>query len=617
MESNPYKGLPPSAFWKTGVTQENPYLVQGIYKRKFTIPPGAKIATAGSCFAQHISRQLKNNGYNVLDVEAAPEGLPENLHHKYGYSMYSARYGNIYTVKQLLQLAQEAAGVWAPDNYIWEKDGKFFDAFRPAIDPEGLSSPEEVIESRRLHIARVKELFEELDLLIFTLGLTEMWIHNETGTVFPTAPGTIAGDFDEKAYKFKNAEFFEIISDFSKFQQEIRSIRGGKPFKILLTVSPVPLTATASGKHILVSTTYSKSILRSVAGQLATNQGNIDYFPSFEIVNNPRLHSTSFADNLRSVREEAVENVMRHFFREHPPLVSHQTTPHDAVDEDIQCEEALLEAFVNTSLTFNPEQIHSKENSEHSYLEVIGNSHLAGFMMAIPPDNKHQFACIPRHWVNRFRKLTKLELHDFTPPISTSDIVKEHQFDVMIPHSAHRCGILLVGLGLMGEGLIQCFGPLKAGYKKADGSLPKGFEISPKIPIISGPSECSQHIVDLFIENVQRAKLVLNSLSRVSSVDKFYWICSPMPTEKSARYRFGDEYVDSGSQVYYNNVYIELMRKHLRIEIESNVVLMHDESTLTASGFTKDEFKAKEDIFGIHANANLYSPLVSYLLKKL
>ena len=63
--------------------------------------------------------------------------------------MYSARYGNIYTVRQLLQLAQEVAGEWNPENYIWEKDGKFYDALRPAVEPEGLNSPEEVIEHRQ------------------------------------------------------------------------------------------------------------------------------------------------------------------------------------------------------------------------------------------------------------------------------------------------------------------------------------------------------------------------------------------------------------------------------------------------------------------------------------
>ena len=90
------------------------------------------------------------------------------------------------------------------------------------------------------------------------------------------------------------------------------------------------------------------------------HQENIDYFPSYEIINNPRFHSTAFAENLRSVRLEMVETVMNHFFNVHQgnsttrqaslndleATVSHPTRP--AIFDDVQCEEALLEAFRST-----------------------------------------------------------------------------------------------------------------------------------------------------------------------------------------------------------------------------------------------------------------------------
>ncbi len=292
------------------------------------------------------------NGYNILDVEPPPPGLPESLRHKWGFAMFSGRYGNIYTVRQLLQLSLEVAGKWIPENYIWEKDGRYYDALRPTVEPDGLNSPEEVVEHRHYHITRLKKLFKALDLFIFTFGLTEMWVHKESGTVYPTAPGTIIGEYDENLYEFKNSHFSQVIGDFNEFQKVLTAIRGGRTFKILLTVSPVPLTASASGKHVLVSTAYSKSVLRAAAGQLSTNQSHIDYFPSYEIATNPRLHSTSFENNLRSVHSEAVEVVMNHFFAEHPIL---KPTNHlgsfandlgnPTVSDDVQCEEAFLEAF--------------------------------------------------------------------------------------------------------------------------------------------------------------------------------------------------------------------------------------------------------------------------------
>lgn len=364
MLSHPYEGLPVGAFWKTGVAEANPSALDGIYTKKFPIPANARIATAGSCFAQHVSRQLRKHGYEVLDVEPPPVGLPDHLHQAFGYSMYSARYGNIYTVRQFLQLVQEAAGRRTPANAVWERDGRFFDALRPAVEPTGLDSPEEVTAHRRCHVTRVRELFERFDLLILTLGLTEMWVDKKSGTVYPTAPGTIAGVFDERSHEFQNARFGDIIDDFNGIQEGLVTIRGGRPFGVILTVSPIPLTATASGGHVLASTAYSKATLRAVAGELATTRADVDYFPAYEIATNPRLRSAAFTANLRSMTDEAVEIVMGHFFAEHPPrpvVASTATRPapgHDghateslplaesrAERADVACEEMILEAF--------------------------------------------------------------------------------------------------------------------------------------------------------------------------------------------------------------------------------------------------------------------------------
>ncbi|WP_428660504.1 GSCFA domain-containing protein [Reyranella sp.] len=46
--------------------------------------------------------------------------------------------------------------------------------------------------------------------------------------------------------------------------------------RFLLTVSPVPLKASASQNHVLAATTYSKSVLRAVAGQLADTYDDVD-----------------------------------------------------------------------------------------------------------------------------------------------------------------------------------------------------------------------------------------------------------------------------------------------------------------------------------------------------
>jgi hypothetical protein len=354
MSTSPYTELPESAFWKTAVAQGSPFNPIGIYKKKWDIDPNWRVATAGSCFAQHIGQQLTANGFNVLDLEPAPPGLPKALHQKYGFSTYSCRYGNIYTTTQLLQLAREAAGEFEGIDIAWEKNGRFYDALRPAVEPEGLDSPDEVWEQRKYHLARVREMFTTMDLFIFTLGLTESWIHKESGTVYPMAPGTIAGEFDDSKHALKNLSFPEVVAALRDFFVVLKKLRADKGLpKTILTVSPVPLTATASGKHVLQATTYSKSVLRATAGSFSNNP-LIDYFPSYEIITSPSSHGSFYESNLRSVRPAGVETVMRSFFTEHPPVKA-DTSPPQGSDEttdsssrtrsDIQCEEALLEAF--------------------------------------------------------------------------------------------------------------------------------------------------------------------------------------------------------------------------------------------------------------------------------
>ena len=585
---NPYSGLPSSAFWKTGVTQENPYAIDNIYKKKFDIKPDTQIATAGSCFAQHISRHLKRNGFQVIDEEKAPLGLPDELHQKYGFSMYSARYGNIYTVKQLLQLAQEVAGERKPKNYVWKKNGKYFDALRPAVEPEGHKKEQEVIEHRNFHIQKVKDVFTKMDLFIFTLGLTEMWVHKESGTVYPTAPGTICGEFDEDIYEFKNAEFQEIIRDFNEFQRIVRKIRSNNEFKILLTVSPVPLTASASGKHVLVSTVHSKSILRAVAGQLSTNQAQIDYFPSFEIVNNPRLHSTSFKENLRSVRDETVQTVMKHFSREHKSI-NLNLCEKDILNTEAQCEEMLLETFVS-----NNEDLNKKNLLEYS-IDVIGNSHLDSFINTcnLKKINKNRFTFIPIPFLEgklNFRNLfiaKKITLQDFQDKFKSNVHINDNRIVTET---------FLVGPTLMGDCLIRQFGEL-------------GFDQSGVIPIIKNKTECDIRTIKAFENQIIASKQLLINANKCEK--KITMICAPMMTEQAARCRFGDEYVESCSQIIYNEIYEEIMFKNLKNEIEHKKILMHNKNLMGKYGFTKDQYASnpnrKEDI---HCNTKFWSYLI-------
>ncbi len=355
MAKNPYESLPATSFWRNAVGNSAAPVPTGLYNKKWPINKSECIATAGSCFAQHIGRRLKSNGFNVMDVEPPPQGLSADDQGRFGYSIYSARYGNIYTARQLLQLGREAFGEFTPSDIVWEAGGAFYDALRPGVEPGGLESAAEVLMHRECHLERVREMFETMDLFVFTLGLTEAWIHKPSGTVYPTAPGTIAGMYDPGVYEFKNFDYGEIRSDLLEFREFVHS-KQSKKCRFLLTVSPVPLTATATENHVMVATVYSKSVLRGVAGELSMAYDDIDYFPSYEIITNPWSKELYYEENLRSVKKEGVGVVMKTFLGAHLGEESQiaemaHTSPAASVEqssdseEDVICEEAILDAF--------------------------------------------------------------------------------------------------------------------------------------------------------------------------------------------------------------------------------------------------------------------------------
>lgn len=76
----------------------------------------------------------------------------------------------------------------------------------------------------------------------------------------------------------------------------------------------MPLAATATDNHVLVATTYSKSVLRSVAGELSEDHADIHYFPSYEIISSHPARGMFFEPDLRNVNPFGVDLVMRHFF---------------------------------------------------------------------------------------------------------------------------------------------------------------------------------------------------------------------------------------------------------------------------------------------------------------
>jgi hypothetical protein len=312
--SCPYDNLPGSSFWRQAIAGRDGRDIDPHLTSRFRFARDARIASAGSCFAQNISHALKERGYNYYVTETAPAYLKPEQQARFSYGVFSARYGNIYTTLQLLQLLRRAFGDFTPSDQFWtDGTGRVFDLLRPRIAPRGFASMVEAQADTSQHLKAVRKLIETADVFIFTLGLTEGWVSKHDNTAYPTCPGCgSAGEYDATRYEFHNLSVTETTNYLA---EAIDLMTAANPaIQIILTVSPVPLVATMENRHVLQATTYSKSVLRVAAEEVVRRFANVHYFASYEVITTAKNAGTYFGKDGRSITNDGVAHAMDLFF---------------------------------------------------------------------------------------------------------------------------------------------------------------------------------------------------------------------------------------------------------------------------------------------------------------
>jgi hypothetical protein len=306
---HPYKKFPTRAFWKRSVSSG--WDVESVPSGERLIRAGDQVASAGSCFASNIVPYIEQAGFKYLRFAGGHRAFGKLAEDNFGYTKFSAGYGNIYTVRQAGQMLKRTLGRFKPneDRWILGED-LIVDPFRPGLKYPASSDREyDLLTAQHFH--SVHEVFRTASVFVFTLGLTEAWISTIDGAVFPACPGTIRGEFDPVRHAFHNFTVAEITADLNEFILLAREINPSLRF--VITVSPVPLVATATSEHVLTATTYSKSVLRVAAGEAARRHVDVSYFPAYEIVTGPQAPECFFESDRREPSVEAIREVMRAF----------------------------------------------------------------------------------------------------------------------------------------------------------------------------------------------------------------------------------------------------------------------------------------------------------------
>ena len=140
MAENPYSSLPDHRFWRKAVTSLPPFALDPIIRHAF------QDLAAGQGGDR---RQLLRAGdrpcacrpadTTIISPSSRRQGMSADEALRRNYSMYSCRYGNLYTTAQLLPADRPRLWRFKPQLDHWNRpeDGRFVDPFRPRIEPDG------------------------------------------------------------------------------------------------------------------------------------------------------------------------------------------------------------------------------------------------------------------------------------------------------------------------------------------------------------------------------------------------------------------------------------------------------------------------------------------------
>ena len=273
---------------------------------KFKVRADDKFYAIGSCFARGLESALQKRKISV--ESAAPEfaGLKPANKERSGIGFVN-KY-NTYSILNELRWALDPAAVFPVESIAQVAEGVWFDPHtNPTLELAGF---EETLRRRHL-MQTVTQRIRDCRVVIVTLGLVEVWRDLQTNVCLNHVPVPLLVKNQRERYEFH-------LTSFAQNWQNLQEVHGllsryGHPgVQIVVTVSPVPLLNTFSTMDVVVANTYAKSVLRAVAQQWAAAHDNVDYFPSYEIVQDSDRAAT-WEPDLRHVRGPGADHIMELF----------------------------------------------------------------------------------------------------------------------------------------------------------------------------------------------------------------------------------------------------------------------------------------------------------------
>lgn len=228
------------------------FILAGWLPEQPFIDRDTKITAFGSCFAANISNYLNDRDFRVLtrsQTRAHVVDMGEGIVNSYA----------------ILQQFEWAFRNVVPSQPLWH-----------GYRAEEFGYDDEVR-------ANTLRMFEDTDVFILTLGLSEVWYDEPTGEVFWRAvPEAV---FDPTRHRFRVTTVAENVTNLRAMYALIREFV--PQARIILTLSPIPLVATFRPESCIGANAVSKAVLRAAIDELyrdVAKDGHLFYWPSYEVI---------------------------------------------------------------------------------------------------------------------------------------------------------------------------------------------------------------------------------------------------------------------------------------------------------------------------------------------
>lgn len=281
---------------------------------RFPPQPGLRItrktpiASMGSCFAREIRKVLLKENYAYITEES---------HHPAAVHA-SAAWERSYNTFSMRQIFEYTFTDWQPDCRWWTApvSRRIQDPYRRIILYDNRAAAEADFARHRIHS---RNALERAEVLILTLGLTEIWVDSGDKSVIclPSGPYVNEGG-DMTRYRFRVSRHAENLANLERIHALMAA--HNPRCALLVTVSPVHLWATfRTDLDIISASCNSKSTLRAAADEFAAGHDNVFYFPAFELatIYQPLMGRTWFSDSKENfhVNKHTVKFIMHNFFK--------------------------------------------------------------------------------------------------------------------------------------------------------------------------------------------------------------------------------------------------------------------------------------------------------------